>query len=104
MVSVGGNAYSVSDAIRRRLVEVHTLANEVRSFEDGALIAVHPVLEGRHQRRIEPGHRTVRSPPRLRPPVNNDEIIVHGSGDKVAQRPLTFYDAVARAMAQENRP
>ncbi|MER8646862.1 IS21 family transposase, partial [Mesorhizobium sp. M1252] len=43
MVSVGGNAYSVPDATRRRLVEVHTLANEVRIFEDGALIAVHPV-------------------------------------------------------------
>ncbi|WP_431310921.1 Mu transposase domain-containing protein [Mesorhizobium amorphae] len=30
MVRVGGNAYSVPDATRRRLVEVHTLANEVR--------------------------------------------------------------------------
>src|SRR6185295_3114934 len=64
MVSVGGNAYSVPDATRRRLVEVHTLANEVRIFEDGTLIAVHPVLEGRHQRRVEPGHRTLRSQPR----------------------------------------
>ncbi|OWK21325.1 hypothetical protein AJ88_16690 [Mesorhizobium amorphae CCBAU 01583] len=36
--------------------------------------------------------------------VNNDEIILHGSGDRVTQRPLAFYDAVARAMAQENRP
>ncbi|BCH26957.1 hypothetical protein MesoLjLb_67420 [Mesorhizobium sp. L-8-3] len=104
MVSVGGNAYSVPDATRRRLVEVHTLANEVRIFEDGALIAVHPVLEGRHQRRVEPGHRTLRSPPRSRSRVNNDEIILHGSGDRVTQRPLAFYDAVARAMAQENRP
>lgn len=103
MVSVGGNAYSVPDATRRRLVEVHTLANEVQIFEDGTLIAVHPVLEGRHQRRVEPDHRTLRSQPQSRPNVNNDGIILHGSGDRVIQRPLAFYDAVARAMAQENR-
>jgi hypothetical protein len=42
MVSVGGNLYSVPDATRKRVVEVHTLANEVRIFEDGALIAAHP--------------------------------------------------------------
>jgi hypothetical protein len=57
MVSVGGNLYSVPDATRKRVVEVHTLADEVRIFEDGALIAAHPVLEGRHQRRVAPGHR-----------------------------------------------
>ena len=57
MVSVGGNLYSVPDATRRRVVEVHTLADEVRIFEDGALIATHPVLEGRNQRRVAPGHR-----------------------------------------------
>ena len=32
MVSVGGNQYSVPDATRRRSVEVHTLAQEVRIF------------------------------------------------------------------------
>ena len=57
MVSVGGNLYSVPDATRKRIVEVHTLANEVQIFEEGALIAAHPVLEGRNQRRVAPGHR-----------------------------------------------
>jgi hypothetical protein len=57
MVSVGGNLYSVPDATRKRVVEVHTLADEVRIFEDGALIAAHPVLEGSNQRRVAPGHR-----------------------------------------------
>src|SRR6185503_9978695 len=47
MVSVGGNFYSVPDATRRRVVEVHTLADEIRIFEDGTLIGAHPVLEGR---------------------------------------------------------
>lgn len=29
MVSVGGNYYSVPDATRRRIVEVHSLADEI---------------------------------------------------------------------------
>src|ERR1700739_1397268 len=66
MVSVGGNLYSVPDATRKRVVEVHTLANEVRIFEDGALIAAHPVLEGRHQRRVAPGHRKAVTSHRIR--------------------------------------
>lgn len=57
MVSVGGNFYSVPDTTRRRSVEVHTLADEIRIFENGTLIAAHPVLEGRLQRRVTPGHR-----------------------------------------------
>ena len=42
VVSVGGNRYSVPDGTRSRTVEVHTLAQEIRIFEDGQLIAVHP--------------------------------------------------------------
>lgn len=57
MVSVGGNAYSVADATRSQLVEVHSLTSELRIFENGTLIAIHPILEGRKQRRLHPGHR-----------------------------------------------
>ena len=46
MVSIGGNLYSVPDATRKRIVEVHTLANEVQIFEDGTLIATTPALDG----------------------------------------------------------
>jgi len=98
MVSVGGNFYSVPDATRRRNVEVHTLAEEVRIFEDGMLIAAHPVLEGRHQRRVEPGHRKTHS--RQRRCGANDDILIHGAGDHVAQRPLAFYEAVGRVIAE----
>jgi transposase len=102
MISVGGNFYSVPDATRRRLVEVHTLADEVHIFEDGVLIASHPVLEGRHQRRVEPGHR--KGQVHQRRHGSRDEVLVRGAGDMVAQRPLAYYDAIARVMAQENRP
>src|SRR5215469_5008491 len=61
MVSIGGNLYSGPDCTRRRVVEVHALANEIRILEDDKLIAVHPVLEGRGQRRIGSDHRI--SPP-----------------------------------------
>lgn len=102
MVSVGGNFYSVPEATRRRTVEVHTLAEEVRIFEDGALIAAHPVLEGRHQRRVEPRHRRIQT--RQHRCASNDGIVIRGAGEFVAQRPLAFYDAIAQVMAQESRP
>jgi transposase len=96
MVSVGGNLYSVPDATRKRIVEVHTLADEIRIFEDGALIAAHPVLEGRHQRRVAPGHRKlVRTADRYR----DNPILILRAGDVVAARPLDFYQAVGRRLA-----
>jgi transposase len=100
MVSVGGNFYSVPDATRRRVVEVHTLANEIRIFEEGELIAAHPVLEGRHQRRVAPGHRKSLPTGRMR---GSEISPVCRTGDVVAQRSLAFYDAVARHLARETR-
>jgi len=57
MVSIGGNLYSVPDTTRRRILDVHVLADEIRIFEAGALIASHAPLEGRDQRRLDPAHR-----------------------------------------------
>ncbi len=100
MVSVDGNLYSVPDTTRRRPVEVHSTANEVRILEDGRIVAVHPVIEGRGQRRILAGHRTARPPansqtPRNAPPPGQ-------SGDVVALRPLAFYDAVGKRLAADD--
>ncbi len=102
MVSVGGNLYSVPDATRKRIVEVHTLANEVQIFEDGTLIATHPVLDGRRQRRIAPGHRKM---PRFTDRRRDEPITIVRTGDTVATRPLDFYQAVGQRMAhQGERP
>jgi transposase len=99
MVSVGGNLYSVPDATRKRLVEVHTLADEIRIFEADRLIAIHPVLEGRHQRSVAPGHRKMYVP--ARNAATHEPILLARAGDVVARRSLDFYDAVARRLARE---
>jgi transposase len=97
MISLHGNLYSVPNATRRRIVEVHSTASEVRILEDGHLIAVHPVLEGRGRRRIAAGHRIL-------PPPANSNTPRHGAaparaGETVTPRPLAFYDAVAQRLA-----
>ena len=102
MVSVGGNLYSVPDATRRRAVEVHTLAEEIRIFEDGVLIASHPVLEGRHQRRVASGHRKGGSSSGQRRP-DGTLVLTARTGDVVAQRSLDVYDAIGRQLAQGGR-
>jgi transposase len=88
MISVAGNQYSVPDGARRRTVEVQNHPTELRIFEDGRLIASHPVLDGRGRRRVDPAHRkappAVAAPP---PPVG------------VLRRPLDFYDQVGRRLA-----
>jgi transposase len=98
MVSVGGNLYSVPNTARRRAVEVHSTTNEVRILEAGQIIAVHPVLDGRGQRRIIAGHRTLPPPANSQTPRNGAPGATR-SGEIVALRPLTFYDAVGKRLA-----
>ena len=97
MISLAGNLYSVPNATRRRVVEVHSTASEVRILEDGQVIAVHPVLEGRGRRRIAAGHRS------LPPPANSNTprqgTPAARSGEIVTPRPLAFYDAVGQRLA-----
>ena len=90
MVSVGGNLYSVPDTTKKRRVEVQNHPNDVRIYEDGILIASHPILEGRNRRRVDPTHRKT-------PPARTKEPAPTG----VARRPLDFYDAVGRRLAAE---
>jgi transposase len=99
MVSVDGNLYSVPDTTRRRPVEVHSTADEIRILEEGKVVAVHPVMDGRGHRRITAGHRTTPAPA-------NSQTPRHGSppsrsGEVVALRPLAFYDAVGKRLAAD---
>jgi hypothetical protein len=87
MISVAGNQYSVPDSTRRRSVEVQNHPTEVRIFEDGRLIASHPVLEGRGRRRVDPAHR--KAPPAIPAPPPTAGL----------RRPLDFYDRVGQRLA-----
>jgi len=98
MVSVDGNLYSVPNTARRRAVEVHNTASEVRILEDGKVVAVHPVLDGRGQRRIIAGHRSLPPPANSRTPRDGSPRVAR-SGEVVALRPLAFYDAVGQRLA-----
>jgi hypothetical protein len=98
MVSVGGNLYSVPDTTRRRILDVHVLADAIRIFEDGMLVASHAPLEGRDQKRLDPAHRKPMPPPR-RTPADREPIVIRRAGDRVARRSLDFYDAVGRRLA-----
>ncbi len=97
MVSVDGNLYSVPNTTRRRPVEVHSLAHEVRILEDGQVVAVHPVLDGRGQRRIIAGHRTAPAPANSQ--TRRHDPQPGRSGDVVALRPLALYDAIGKRLA-----
>src|SRR3954471_9622984 len=99
MVSVAGNLYSVPDTTRRRVLEVHVLADEIRIYEAGALVACHAPLDGRDQRRVDPAHRKTSSSSTRRRP--EETIVVRQAGEQVARRSLDFYDAVARSLASQ---
>jgi transposase len=103
-VSVGGNFYSVPDTTRKRVLEVHALADQIQIFEAGHLIAVHPVLEGRNQRRVAPGHR--KAPASSGHPRGGADapIMIGRTGDVVARRSLDFYEAVALRLAGMEPP
>ena len=97
MISVAGNLYSVPDYTRRRTVDVQQHPMDIRIFEDGRLIARHPVLDGKNVRRVDPSHRNKRPPlaeQHLQRDLNPSSL--HAS---VPQRSLAFYDAVAQRMA-----
>jgi hypothetical protein len=98
MVSVGGNLYSVPDTTRRRVFDVHVLADEIRIFEDEALVATHAPLEGRGEKRLDPSHRKPINACRrsLRDP---EPLILTRTGDRVVRRSLDFYAAVGRRLA-----
>lgn len=91
MVSVGGNLYSMPDAMRKRVVKVQNHTREIRIFEDCKLIAVHPVLDGRNQRRVDPSH------PRLAQP--RAATMPPSAGLEITRRSLGFYEAVGRRLA-----
>ena len=102
MVSVDGNEHSVPDTLTRRVIEVHRLVAKLRLYDRGALVAVHPVLEGQGQRRVANGHRTW--PPlgsdRREPETSNEFIPLGTPGEHRAERSLEVYERLGRGLAR----
>jgi transposase len=97
LVSIGGNYYSVPDRTRR-IVEVEQLPDIIRILDQGRVVAIHPVLEGRRRTRVAPEHRqggTGRSRSRA---VAGD-VVIGRPGEHVPRRPLAFYQAVGHRLA-----
>lgn len=95
LVSVGGNLYSVPDRTRKRVLEVQHHPMDIRIFEDGQLIACHPVLQGKKQTLVDPSHR--KSPPSAQ--HHGQTATTMPLELPVAQRSLAFYDAVGQRLA-----
>ena len=98
MVSVAGNLYSVPETTRRRILDIHVFADEIRIFENAMLVAVHAPLEGRDKTRVDPAHRQPSTRSRRRP-SDGEPIVIRRTGDQVARRSLDFYQAVGRRLA-----
>ena len=96
LVSIGGNYYSVPDRTRR-IVEVHQLPDVIRILDEGRLVAVHPVLEGRRRTRVAPGHRQGTSRPRPKSPQY--DIVAGRPGEHIPGRSLEIYQAIGNRLA-----
>lgn len=92
-VSYNGNDYSIPEGLGRAEVEVRASVEEVGLYQDDKLLALHPVLVGRGQRRLAPGHR------RDVKPCQRRQDALNGSMDDyidVERRPLDIYEEVLR--------
>ncbi len=101
LVALPARPYDAVPTVERRIVEVQNHPTEVRIFEDGELIACHPVLEGKNQKRVDPSHR--------KPvPVARRATIewLNPVDTPVQLRPLAFYEAIGQRLAgqPEGRP
>jgi hypothetical protein len=96
-VAIGGNYYSVPDRTRR-IVEVQQLPDVIRILDQGHIIAVHPVLEGRRRTRVAPEHRQAFNRSGSRPGA--PEALIGRVGDHIPRRSLEFYQAIGNRLAQ----
>jgi len=102
MVSVDGNLYSVPNGIGRKPLQIERTATELRILDGQQLLAIHPLILGKNQRQVIPGHRS--SSPIVTPVFQasaNDQT-VERAGDSVACRALDEYERIGACLAKEN--
>lgn len=90
-VAYNGNEYSVPDGLKRVEVEVRATLEEVGLYQDGRLLASHPLLDGRGKRLMDPAHRRGNKHRPGNGRFRNIQDIV-----EVQRRPLDEYEEVLR--------
>ena len=90
--------YSVPDTTRRRVVEMHSTADELPILEESLVIVVHSVMDGCSKRWVGAGHRNLRHLANSRKP-RHGPLARRPPGEVVATRDLAFYDVVGRWLA-----
>lgn len=102
MVSVDGNLYSVPEVgHRRKAVNIERTATELRIYDSQQLLTIHPLLKGKHQQQVLPGHRPVRHLSTEHASPNDDQNIIRRDGDEIHQRDLDVYESIGTALASE---
>ena len=90
-ISYNGNEYSVPEGLMSSEVQVRASLEELHLFQDGELVATHPVQEGRRHRRLDPRHRRKNGP---YPPVQERPMDVFHQEIEVQRRSLEVYERV----------
>ena len=85
----------------QRTVEVHGLAEQLRIYDAGQLVAEHPLLEGRGNRRVAAEHRSWPPPGASSPrrPKRPEPERPPRPGQRVIERCLGVYETLGKALA-----
>ena len=87
---------------RGRSGNLQQLPDVIRILDEGRIVAVHPVLEGRRQSRVAPDHRQGlrrQSNGRFGTRRSTTEHCFGRTGDHIPPRSLEFYQAVGNRLA-----
>ena len=90
-ISYNGNEYSVPEGLISSEIQIRASLEQLYLFQDGELVATHPVQAGRRQRHLDPRHRRKNGSytPVQEPPLNVFHQVI-----EVQRRSLDVYERV----------
>ena len=90
-ISYNGNEYSVPEGLMGSEVQIRASLEQLHLFQDGELVATHPVQAGRRKRLLDPRHRRKNGshPLTQEPPLNVFHRVI-----EVQRRSLDVYERV----------
>jgi hypothetical protein len=102
LVSFRSNRYSVPFTLIGQTVELLAQSGQMQVLHRGALVASHPLLEGKHQLKILPAHGPGASARNARKLHSTRSVSTdQGLLPQVEVRDLAVYDSLLAATAQE---